>query len=456
MGSSAVRADVSECNATNSGGVESGTGILSSAWKQRCIGWTGSFNILATSYILGLNCYRLCYEFTAVVLAPNVASIGNGVTFSFFVFYSFFTGVVVSQLGYVRSLALGHCLFLAFVAIMAACVFVGVEDSLQWPLYLAGACVSGAAQPLEETSIGPLAEGTARLVTAEAKDPDVTVRSTRVRLMAKFTMIVAGVQVVMNTAIGVLLSVLGKARGPHFAVVVMLPVVALIIVLALAMQAFASEAPVADDAHAKKSLRQEVASLCRLWQDPRIWLLSFSPICFGLAEGWRVAALTRVVSNRLGEASLVYLLLISATSQIVFPKPISWLMPKTGATLWVCLGALNYLLMPLLYWIANPLAYNWGISLWYVLMGVGRAVYDVVFKSVALDHFSKDQSPYVFATMNFQRFPCQGLMFFLSEKMSASELAVLLMVAAICIVPGNLAAHCLTKRLGAEAEHSQV
>merc|ERR1719277_2213377 len=109
------------------------------------------------------------------------------------------------------------------------------------------------------------------------------------------------------------------------------------------------------------------------------------------------------------------------------------------------MGALNYMLMPVLYLTANSLTHGWGIMTWYVMMGVAWSIYDVVARSVVLEHFPKDQAGYAFATMNVQMFSTQALMFFLGRKRSPGELAVLMILTAVCMFPAYLAASWLKR-----------
>jgi len=433
----------------------SAEGDGASARSKRKIGWMGSYYIMCISHVLGVSLKNQLFEYTAIVLARDVASIGNGLLFSLNVVVSFFAGVIVSQLGCIWSQALGHCLMIVFVALLSVCVFVGAESSLQWPFYLVGVCLASLAQPVENTMMGPLVERTSQILAAETKDASVTAGSMRASLMATFTIIVSCTHIVVNSATGVLLSVLEDAGGPEFGVEVMFPTLSLVILLALAMMAFAREPPVADGKHAEKSLRREVGNMCCLWRDPRIWLLGFAPLCLGLSNAWKLVALSRSASAHLGQASVAYLLLIQSVGQIVLPKPISWLMPKTGADVWVGLGALNYLLMPVIYWLVPQLTGSWGISIWYAMMGVAWSIYDVVARSVVLDHFPKEQSSYAFATMNVQMFATQALMFFLGRKRSPGELAVLMIVTAVCMFPAYLAASWLKRRWDESAERPE-
>jgi hypothetical protein len=411
----------------------------------------GSYYVVCISSVLGVALKNQLFGFTLIVLDGDVASIGNGLLFSLNVVFSFFAGAIVSQLGCIWSQALGHCLTIVYVAFLSVCVFVGAESPLQWPFCLVGVCLASLAQPIENTMFGLLVERTSQVLAAETKDASVTAGSMRASLMAAFSIIVSCTNIAVNSETGVLLGVLKHVGGPDFGVEVMFPALSLLMVGALAMLAFAKEPPIADGKNSEKSLRREVGNMCRLWRDPRIWLLGFAPVCLGLSNAWMLVALSKPASTHLGEASVAYLLLIQSVGQIVLPKPISWLMPKTGADVWVGLGALNYLLMPVLYWFASQLTRSWGISIWYALMGAAWSIYDVVSRSIVLDHFPKEQSSYAFATMNAQMCATQALVFFLGRQTSPSEMAVLIMMAAACMLPAHLAAKWLKKRWGGAA-----
>merc|ERR1719277_1882712 len=110
------------------------------------------------------------------------------------------------------------------------------------------------------------------------------------------------------------------------------------------------------------------------------------------------------------------------------------------------MGALNYMLMPVLYLTANSLTQGWGIMTWYVMMGVAWSIYDVVARSVVLEHFPKEQATYAFATMNVQMFVTSAFMFFFKPKIPRDYLAAVMLVVSGCMLPGYMIAECLKKR----------
>jgi len=430
------------------------------AWREKHISWTGNFYVMILSHILGVALKNQLFEYTAIVLAPDVASLGNGLLFSGNVVVSFFAGTIVSQLGCRGSQVLGHVLMLGFVALLSVCVFAGSGSSLQWPLYLTGVAIASLAQPVENTMMGPLVELTSQVLAANLKDQDqdadVAMRSLRSGLLVTFTVCVSCTHIVVNGLTGCLLQVLQRTRGKEFAITAMFPALSAFIFFALAMMVFTREPPQAECGGGRKSLGQEVRNMCRLWQDPRIWLLGFAPLSLGLANAWKLVALSREANKHLGAHAVAYLLLVQSLGQIVLPKLIGCLLPRTGAGLWFGIGALNYMLMPMLYWSATSLTQGWGIMAWYVMMGIAFSIYDVVARTVVLEHFPKEQAGYAFATMNVQMFATQALMFFLGRQKSPSELAALLLVVSSCMLPGYLLAECLRKRRSAEQSGEQA
>jgi len=433
-----------------------GIGSSLSRWKETHISWIGSYYLMIISHVLGVALKNQLFEYTRVVLATNVFSLGNGLLFTLNVAASFFAGAIVSQLGCVGSQVLGHVLMLGFVACLSLCVFVGKEESLQFPLYLTGVLIASIAQPVENTMMGPLVERTSQVLVAESKDLDATVSSARASLMATFTVCVSCTHIVVNFSTGSLLKALERARGQEFGIKVMFPALSLFIFLALAIMMIVREPPAADERKERKSMRREVRNMCRLWQDPRIWLLGFAPLSLGLANAWKLVALSGEAKEHLGASAVAYLLLAQSLGQVILPKPIACLLSRTGAAVWMGLGALNYLLMPVIYWTANSLTQGWGIMTWYVMMGVAWSIYDVVARSVVLEHFPKEQSGYAFATMNVQMFSTQAVMFFLGRKRTPGELAAVMLVVSACMLPGYVVAESLRKRIVGQAERSDA
>merc|ERR1719476_502764 len=136
------------------------------------------------------------------------------------------------------------------------------------------------------------------------------------------------------------------------------------------MMALTREPPTTDGRNDTRSLRRDVKNMCHLWQDPRIWLLGFAPLSLGLANAWKLVTLAPEAKRHLGADAVAYLLIAQAVVQIVLPKIISSIMPRTGSGVWIGLASLNYLLMPVLFWTSPSLTQSWGIMTWYAMMGV--------------------------------------------------------------------------------------
>jgi len=267
--------------------------------------------------------------------------------------------------------------------------------------------------------------------------------------MSTFTIIVGSLHIIVNASTGALLGVLQRARDGDFAIKVMFPCLTLIIFLALALMVFVREPPRADGTGDRKSWRREVRNMCGLWQDPRIWLLGFAPLSLGLANAWKLVTLAPEAKINLGADAVAYLLTAQAVVQIVLPKIISSIMPRTGSGVWIGLASLNYLLMPVLFWTSRSLTQSWGIMTWYAMMGVAWSIYDVVARSVVLEHFPKEQASYAFATMNLQMFSTQALIFFLRPLLTPGQLAGFMLAVSACMLPGYLVAEWLRARRAA-------
>jgi len=409
------------------------------------LGWTANYMVFLVSHVFGIALKNQLFAYTEVVLTKETASIGNGLLFCFNVIASFFAGAIVAQLGCKWSQVLGHFLTLGYVTFLSICVFLGSDNGAQMPVYLAGVLIASVAQPVENTMVGPLVEGTAQALAAENADTAMTPNSLRSSLMSTFAIILACVHIFVNFGTGTIMTALSNAHDEETAIKIMSPMLSLLVFCALAATFICRDPPNAGK-DKKRTVRHDLGNMCFfLASEPRIWLLGFVPFALGSAQAWILVSLVPEAKDHLGADAIAYLLLVQSISQIILPKPISCLYAKTGASLWVGFASLNYLLMPILFWTAFSLCKGWAISVWYIMMGAAWAIYDVVARTVVLEHFPHEPS-YAFATMNIQMFSTQALMFFLRPLLTRDQLAMILMVVSACILPGYLLATRLKHR----------
>merc|ERR1712118_176791 len=105
---------------------------------------------------------------------------------------------------------------------------------------------------------------------------------------------------------------------------------------------------------------------------------------------------------------------------------------KVGKGPVVLVGALCFMLIPVLVLVGGSGVHDWGYGLvvFYILQGLGRAVYESTNKAVFADFFPEN-APGAFADCIMQSSVSMAICFFLSQTLSGDALATLILVSGV-------------------------
>lgn len=149
------------------------------------------------------------------------------------------------------------------------------------------------------------------------------------------------------------------------------------------------------------SMCDKLMTAVALWRDPKLWLLQTTNITFGFAAAWVASYvgpnITSVAlsSTVIGFAGALLSGLAAALSLVFAPMA-----AQLGKGPVITLGSLAFLCLGIFSkWVGNPSQWGWGAMTFYVLMGIGRAVYESTNKAIFADFFPKEKSPGAFANV---------------------------------------------------------
>jgi len=182
----------------------------------------------------------------------------------------------------------------------------------------------------------------------------------------------------------------------------------------------------------------------KLWRDPILWLLQFTNLTYGFACSWLTGYVDRCIlslalsSDFIGFAGALISGLACVLSSVFG-------LAQRGKFPVLALGALSFLALGVLSRCGTPVTWGWGTIVFYVLMGVGRAVWESTNKAVLADFFPGAKSPGVFANVFIFSTSASSVAFVLGAvKFDFLEL-VLLITCATLTVPSLALAWKLSK-----------
>ncbi|CAL1170974.1 unnamed protein product [Cladocopium goreaui] len=105
-----------------------------------------------------------------------------------------------------------------------------------------------------------------------------------------------------------------------------------------------------------------------------------------------------------------------------------------------------FLCLALLSRFVHPKTWGWGVLVFYVLMGIGRAVYESTNKAIFADFFPGEKSAGAFANVFVFGTSASTLAFAFGASNQDTEELVLLITFAVLTVPGYLLASLMKRR----------
>eukprot|EP00747_Dinoflagellata_sp_TGD_P024609 gnl/TRDRNA2_/TRDRNA2_130672_c1_seq1.p1 gnl/TRDRNA2_/TRDRNA2_130672_c1~~gnl/TRDRNA2_/TRDRNA2_130672_c1_seq1.p1 ORF type:complete len:463 (-),score=82.77 gnl/TRDRNA2_/TRDRNA2_130672_c1_seq1:81-1427(-) len=341
--------------------------------------------------------------FASTVLTNSAGQGGNAMLYgATLVFSLFFANPVFSILGPKRSLSISMFLYAVYVCVFAVssafCAEWSVKgaclegEPLQLPIVLAGAFVGGCGAGLLWTAQGAFfASVCERVAVAEVREkPEVTAE-----LAGTFAFIFLGFECTIRASTTVLHKYVELSIPLTFYLYAGLALAAMVTFTTFATNLQSAAPP------QKGSFCSKVFAAIDLWRDPKLWVLQCTNITFGFAAAWLGGYVGRdILTKALSSGFIGFAGALLSGLAALLSKVFSKVAAKSGKGPIVLLGAISFLALGCLSrWGDHPEEWGWGALIFYVLMGIGRAVYESTNKAIFADFFPGEKSPGAFANV---------------------------------------------------------
>eukprot|EP00931_Biecheleriopsis_adriatica_P036789 TRINITY_DN21155_c0_g1_i2.p1 TRINITY_DN21155_c0_g1~~TRINITY_DN21155_c0_g1_i2.p1 ORF type:complete len:463 (-),score=89.82 TRINITY_DN21155_c0_g1_i2:68-1426(-) len=339
--------------------------------------------------------------YASSVLTDSTGQAGNAMLYGATLICSFFFSTVVfGYLGAKRGLSLAMALYAVYVFLFASsasmCAKANAKgacvegDALQLPTILIGSAIGGIGAGILWTCQGAFFSSVCeRVAKAELKATDVVTGE----LASSFAIVFLATESAVRASATLLTKYAGLDYSLVFYIFSALAFVATLAFMALATSL--SEAPPPGSFCAK------ALSAVRLWGDPKIFLLQCTNLTFGFAAAWLGGYVGRkILSQALSSDFIGFAGALLSALASVLSKLFGLAAVRYGKVPILTLGAVAFILLGVVSrLVKDPAAWGWGVLIFYVFMGIGRAVYESTNKAIFADFFPKEQSAGAFANV---------------------------------------------------------
>lgn len=312
----------------------------------------------------------------------------------------FFSNLLFAVIGSKKGLTVSMFLYTVYVLLFGiASSLCAVKNdkgactegmALQLPVALIGAFVGGCGAGLLWTCQGAFyATVCEKLAIAEGKEKQVVTAE----LAGTWGLIFLGFECIVRASATVLHTYLKLQFDIVFYLFSGLALSATVIFAVFATN-LESQGP-------KGSVCGKIMAAMNLWADPKLWLLQSTNITFGFAAAWLGGYVGReILSKALNSGFLGFAGALLSGLAAILSKVLGFVSEKIGKGPVVLLGSIAFLCLGIFSrWVGTPSEWGWGTLIFYIFMGIGRAVYESTNKAIFADFFPGDKSPGAFANV---------------------------------------------------------
>lgn len=341
--------------------------------------------------------------FASSVLTDSAGQGGNAVLYGACLICSlFFSNILYGVMGAKNGLSLSMFLYSVYVFLFAlssslcetrdskgACL---EGQSLQLPIALLAAFIGGLGAGLLWTCQGAFFTTVAeKLAEAEVRErPEVTAE-----LSGTFAFIFLGLECIIRASTTILHKYIGLSYPITFYIYAALATLATAVFMVFATNVQSQTPP------AKGSVCGKVLVAVSLWRDPKLWLLQTTNITFGFAAAWLGGYVGReILTKAVSSAFIGFAGALLSGLAAVLSKVLGLVAAKAGKGPVLLLGAAAFLCLGIFSrFVGTPSEWGYGALVFYVFMGIGRAVYESTNKAIFADLFPGAKSPAAFANV---------------------------------------------------------
>lgn len=359
------------------------------------------------SFAFGLNHATVTTPilFAASVLTEQNGNLSNAVLYGSTLICSlFFANLLYAILGSKRGLVISMALYTVYVAMFAysasQCKTLNDKgrcieaEPLQLPVVSLGAFIGGIGAGLLWTCQGAFYSMVCEKLAAAEGRPQSEVTA---ELAGTFALIFLGWECTAR-ACTTLLTGKDYLHLSYMAAFLILAGAALVATVFFAT--FATNLQPSTSAE-RGSVCDKVLKAVSLWSDPKLWLLQTTNITFGFAAAWLGGYVgPKILSQALNSSFLGFAGAMLSGLAAILSKAFAPLAATIGKGPVLTIGAGAFLCLGIFSrWVGEPTQWGWGACVFYIFMGVGRAVYESTNKAIFADFFPGEKSPAAFANV---------------------------------------------------------
>jgi MFS family permease len=367
------------------------------AEARRC---RASFHVLSFSFGLNHATVTTPINYATSILVAKNGNLGNAMLyFATLVCSLFFSASLFSILGSKVGLVISMGAYAAYVGLFALSASFCTEYAegtcheagpAQLQLVLLGSAIGGIGAGLLWTCQGAFfAAACERIAAAEMKEPPAVTAE----LGGKFALVFLAWECIMRISATVLTTYLNLSYVALFYTYMVLAFVATLTFALMGgnMQSANPSPP--------GSICGKAAEVVKLWKDPKLLLLQFTNVAFGFAAAYLGSYINpQILSKALDKKFIGLMTGILSGLAAVLARLLAPVATHVGKGPVMAIGSAAFILMVLLSYIVTA-DWGWGVVIFYILMGIGRAVYESTNKAVFADFFPGPKSVGAFANV---------------------------------------------------------
>eukprot|EP00931_Biecheleriopsis_adriatica_P047339 TRINITY_DN27286_c0_g1_i1.p1 TRINITY_DN27286_c0_g1~~TRINITY_DN27286_c0_g1_i1.p1 ORF type:complete len:452 (-),score=62.57 TRINITY_DN27286_c0_g1_i1:51-1406(-) len=363
--------------------------------------WRREFTVMSWTFGVNSAMVTTAIFYASSVLTDSAGQAGNAMLYGATMVCSLFLAApMFGALGAKRGLTFGMALYAIYVALFAASANMCTEmdedsnaciksTSQQLPTALFGSLMGGIGAGVLWTSQGSFFSYTCeRVAKAEKKDlPTVTNE-----LASYFAVIYLATEAAFKGFASLMTQHTSMGYPELFYAMAAMAVAS--------MLAFTALASSAGRMPPSGSPCDKTLSAVRLWTDPKLWLLQFTNLTFGLAGAYLAGYVNRdILSQALSSDVIGFAGAMQSGLSSLLSGSFGIVSRHFGKTPVVVFGSISAVLLGVLSQVGNPDTWGWGVLIFYLFGSVVRAVYECTNKAIFADFFPGEKSVGAFANV---------------------------------------------------------
>jgi len=374
------------------------------------------FYIMAIAFGLNHATVTTPLQFATSVLTREVGYASNfSLYFATLICSLFFSNILFSRLGAKTGLSIAMLFYTVYAGTFGLAIFLcphktdngtcieGSATDTMWAVAVLGALVGGVGAGLLWTCQGAFYALVCEKIAQLENRPKEEVTA---EFSGTFGLIFLGFEAGVRAVTSVLTQPsdafgLGLQQWVAFTIWTVAALAATV-----GFSAAATDLTPATAASSRGGIFDKVWAATDLWKDPKLWLLQATNVTFGFAAAYNAGFVNSNITSRalkkqggatfIGYGGAVLSLLAAILAKLAGP-----IAARRGKGPVVAVGAFAFLLIAIFSFIMrdDPEKYGFGVLIFYVLMGIGRAVYETTNKAIFADFFPGDQAPGAFANV---------------------------------------------------------